>query len=74
MQTAHKHSLDVPEGAEAGRVVAVAAAVPAALKRPAVDACVDVAPQHRIRRTSVMVKVDILRKRMNRFSPARENE
>jgi hypothetical protein len=35
----------IPEGDEACRVVAIATTISAALKGPAVDACINVAPQ-----------------------------
>lgn len=51
---------DVPEGDEAGGVVAVVFFVAAAVKAAAADAQVDVAPQHGVGCGPVVVHVDVL--------------
>lgn len=55
-----ENSLDIPEGDEACRVIAIAAPVTAAFKGAAANAQVEVAPQDGVGCGPVMVHVDVL--------------
>lgn len=55
-----KYSPNIPECYKTGCMVAVLLAIAAAVKRPAANACINIAPKYGIWCSPMVVKIDVL--------------